>query len=303
MSKKFFYTALLLTLIILIHYGLNIKIIAKLNFLNIKYSSINISVRYDANDKNEYGSIKKHKFDQSYYFNLTKGFFVEKFNLFIKNKLSSYFITNGHDHSSRNNLKKFNYETSIKTSTDLITKEKKMCPMIPANLVGRIQVNETILSIEEIEQTYSSHKSYENINGHFRPKYCLPHSKVAIIIPYRNRLDHLKVFLNNMHKFLQKQLIEYTIYVIEEVPLLPFNRALLMNIGYSEAIQENDFSCFIFHDVDLLPLDDRNFYFCPIFPRHMSVNINTFDFVLPYKEILGGVTAINRVHFEKNKRF
>ena len=31
----------------------------------------------------------------------------------------------------------------------------------------------------------------------------------------------------------------------------------------------------------------------------MSVSINTFDYVLPYKEILGGVTAISKEHFER----
>lgn len=82
------------------------------------------------------------------------------------------------------------------------------------------------------------------------------------------------------------------------MPKLPFNRALLMNIGYNEAMKDYDWSCFIFHDVDLVPEDDRNFYACPSYPRHMSVMINTFDYVLPYKEILGGVTAIKKEHFK-----
>lgn len=73
---------------------------------------------------------------------------------------------------------------------------------------------------------------------------------------------------------------------------------MLMNIGYSEAIKDNDWDCFIFHDVDLVPEDDRNLYHCPYYPRHMSCNVNTFGYVLPYKEILGGVTAIRRKHFE-----
>lgn len=83
-----------------------------------------------------------------------------------------------------------------------------------------------------------------------------------------------------------------------KAPNIKFNRALLMNIGYSESIKDYDWSCFIFHDVDLVPEDDRNFYYCPYYPRHMSTNVNTFDYVLPYKEILGGVTAISRKHFQ-----
>ena len=35
-------------------------------------------------------------------------------------------------------------------------------------------------------------------------------------------------------------------------------RATLMNIGFVEANRvDRDFKCFIFHDVDLLPEDDR----------------------------------------------
>jgi hypothetical protein len=73
---------------------------------------------------------------------------------------------------------------------------------------------------------------------------------------------------------------------------------MLMNIGYKEAIKDYDWDCFVFHDVDLVPEDDRNLYHCPVNPRHMSSHVNTFNYELPYKEILGGVTAIDRKHFE-----
>ena len=46
---------------------------------------------------------------------------------------------------------------------------------------------------------------------------------------------------------------------------------MLFNVGYAEASKERDWDCYIFHDVDLLPEDDRNLYTCPETPRHMSV--------------------------------
>ena len=58
----------------------------------------------------------------------------------------------------------------------------------------------------------------------------------------------------------------------------PFNRAMLMNIGAAEALRQDSFQCFIFHDVDLLPEDDRNIYSCPEQPRHMSVAIDVFKY-------------------------
>ena len=78
-----------------------------------------------------------------------------------------------------------------------------------------------------------------------------------------------------------------------------FNRGLLFNIGYDIASNfTNQFwECYIFHDVDLLPEDDRNLYTCPYQPRHMSVAINTFNYKLPYKDLFGGVSAMTTKQF------
>ena len=57
-----------------------------------------------------------------------------------------------------------------------------------------------------------------------------------------------------------------------------FNRALLMNIGYAEASKQANYSCYIFHDVDLLPEDDRNLYSCPEHARHMSAAVDKFHY-------------------------
>jgi len=53
---------------------------------------------------------------------------------------------------------------------------------------------------------------------------------------------------------------------------------MLMNIGFVEASKLYNYQCFIFHDVDLLPEDDRNIYSCPDQPRHMSAAVNTLDY-------------------------
>ena len=53
---------------------------------------------------------------------------------------------------------------------------------------------------------------------------------------------------------------------------------MLMNIGAAEALRQDAYQCFVFHDVDLLPEDDRNIYSCPEQPRHMSVAIDVFKY-------------------------
>ena len=52
-----------------------------------------------------------------------------------------------------------------------------------------------------------------------------------------------------------------------------------MNIGFMEAMKLEQFDCVIFHDVDLLPQNDRNMYTCPDKSvRHMSAYIDKFNY-------------------------
>ena len=55
-----------------------------------------------------------------------------------------------------------------------------------------------------------------------------------------------------------------------------------MNAAYKQALQEQDWHCFVFHDVDLIPEDVRNMYTCPQQPRHMSPAIDEmgYEYVL-----------------------
>lgn len=114
--------------------------------------------------------------------------------------------------------------------------------------------------------------------GAFQPDKCNAQHHVAIVVPFRDRYAHLSVFLRNIHPFLMKQRIAYRIFIVEQTNGKPFNRAAMMNIGFLEALKVFQWDCFIFHDVDLLPLDDRNLYNCPRQPRHMSVAIDTLNF-------------------------
>ncbi|XP_063365890.1 beta-1,4-N-acetylgalactosaminyltransferase bre-4-like [Cydia amplana] len=122
--------------------------------------------------------------------------------------------------------------------------------------------------------------------------------KVAIIVPYRDRQKHLATFIKYMHSFLMKQQIEYGIFIIEQAGTRPFNRGQLMNVGFLESQKMGSWECFIFHDVDLLPLDRRNLYQCDKQPRRLAAAVDTLGFELPYG-IFGGVTAMTLEQFKK----
>lgn len=120
---------------------------------------------------------------------------------------------------------------------------------------------------------------------------------MAIIIPFRNRHEHLKHWLYYLHPILARQQLDYGVYVINQDGEGIFNRAKLMNAGYVEALKEYDYECFIFSDVDLVPMDDRNLYRCFHNPRHMAVAMDKFNFQLPYKTFFGGVSSLSKDQF------
>ena len=69
-----------------------------------------------------------------------------------------------------------------------------------------------LLSIKTIEAHVVTDKG-----GRWSPLECRSRDKVAILVPYRDRWDDLLIFLNNIHRFLQAQLLEYAIFIIEQV--------------------------------------------------------------------------------------
>jgi len=79
-------------------------------------------------------------------------------------------------------------------------------------------------------------------------------SKLGIVIPYRNRKQHLEKFLPTIQKTLNQQKINYEIIIVEQIDNKPFNRGKLLNIGVEKALQ---LKCnyVALHDVDMLPVD------------------------------------------------
>ena len=76
-----------------------------------------------------------------------------------------------------------------------------------------IAVNSTLPNWEDLTKTNYNLQP----GGWYRPPTCQAKHKIAIIIPYRDREEHLKLFLQHMHPYLQAQRLEYTIYVVELV--------------------------------------------------------------------------------------
>ncbi|XP_054481923.1 beta-1,4-galactosyltransferase 4 [Anoplopoma fimbria] len=170
---------------------------------------------------------------------------------------------------------------------------KAKCPEESPLLEGALKLSfKSSLTLNDVE---SNNK--EVTEGVYQPSDCTARQSVAILIPHRGREKHLLYLLDHLHPFLQRQQLHYAIYIIQQAGNLTFNRAKLLNIGYLEALKDYSWECFIFHDVDLVPENDRNLYFCENQPKHLVVGRNATGYKLRYKGYFGGVTALTKEQF------
>lgn len=119
--------------------------------------------------------------------------------------------------------------------------------------------------------------------------------KLCIVVPYRNRQEHLEQFIPAITKTLNEQQIDFKIIVVEQEEGKPFNRAKLLNVGFAYTGGKFDYYCF--HDVDMLPITS-DYLYCDT-PTHLAAEAEQFGYKLPYNEYFGGVTLFDRESFQK----
>ncbi|XP_017345919.1 beta-1,4-galactosyltransferase 1 isoform X2 [Ictalurus punctatus] len=193
-----------------------------------------------------------------------------------------------------------NTSSTLASNSTVKEKELEKCPDPSPLLVGPLRVEfSTPVSLDQVRNENPALQE----GGRFKPKDCVALQKVAIIIPFRKRDEHLKFWLYYLHPILQRQQLDYGVYVINQDGEETFNRAKLLNVGYAEALKEYDYECFVFSDVDLIPMDDRNTYKCFSQPRHLSVSMDKFGFRLPYNQYFGGVSSLSKEQYLKINGF
>ncbi|XP_069507366.1 beta-1,4-galactosyltransferase 5 isoform X2 [Ambystoma mexicanum] len=185
-------------------------------------------------------------------------------------------------------------DTFLPTTTflpeDFTYLPNQVCPEKLPSMKGAIDVNVSEIRMEDIHQLF--YKDSIKLGGHWKPSDCIPRWKVAILIPFRNRHEHLPVLFKHLIPMLQRQRLQFAFYVIEQAGNQPFNRAMLFNVGFVEAMKDLDWDCMIFHDVDHIPENDRNYYGCGQMPRHFAAKLDKYMYLLPYAEFFGGVSGL-----------
>ena len=69
--------------------------------------------------------------------------------------------------------------------------------------------------IKEIEKSLPETR----LGGSWKPPSCVSREKLAVVIPYRARWQHLQLLLKYLHPMLQRQQRDYTIFIVEQVCL------------------------------------------------------------------------------------
>lgn len=122
---------------------------------------------------------------------------------------------------------------------------------------------------------------------------------LCIVVPYRNRLNHLQRFVPHILQFLSGR--RPKLLVVEQGDQAPFNRGALLNIGFALARPGADYVCF--HDVDMLPVDDACDYGPPVRTTHLAGRVEQFGYRMPYCDYIGGVLLVRPDEFVRCNGF
>ena len=193
------------------------------------------------------------------------------------------------------------------------------CPARSPHLRGTLIINEvsdlnpawllSLLSLQELSTLEAAEERLEGREigpgGRHQPGTCHQTQRTALVIPYRDRPDHLAVWLSHLHPLLARQQRDYQVFLVEQVDTFPFNRGALLNIGVLEARKLGEFNCFVLHDVDMIPETDLALYQCPPSGQilHMAVSVSRWRYRIAYNQYSGGIVLANNQTINKLNGF
>jgi len=123
-------------------------------------------------------------------------------------------------------------------------------------------------------------------------------NKLGVIVPYRDREEHLIIFKKHITEYLNKQNILFELIIVEQTNDKPFNRGKLLNIGFIEA-ERLGCDYVVFHDVDMLPID-VDYSYSPDVLQLANNFIADTDYTKEiYDGYFGGVTMFPIDSFKK----
>lgn len=132
--------------------------------------------------------------------------------------------------------------------------------------------------------------------------------KLHIVVPYRNRQQHLTSFQAHVSTYFARDKLDsripYRVTVVEQADGLPFNRGALLNAGFLLG-GDCDYTCF--HDVDYLPIwADYSYCETPacilwfgLEKRPIRVDDPSTCIAMDIENVFGGVVLIDNAQFRQ----
>ena len=106
--------------------------------------------------------------------------------------------------------------------------------------------------------------------------------KLAFIVPYRNREEHLRQFVPHYRRLFP----DAGIYVVHQLGNGMFNRGMLLNIGLLYAEEKAD--AFDLCDIDMLAVEGHVDYSFPNAVTHLASAASQFNYSMPYEKYFSG---------------
>ena len=103
----------------------------------------------------------------------------------------------------------------------------------------------------------------------FRPLSFAADRRLTVVVPYRDREQHLAQLVPALMGALREQGVRRRIVIVEQESGQPFNRGRLLNIGMQFTADTTDYYCL--HDVDAVPIVAN--YACPSQPLRLVTKL------------------------------
>lgn len=123
--------------------------------------------------------------------------------------------------------------------------------------------------------------------------------KLGIIVPHRQRWEHLNEFRAKISMYLDSKGIPFELIVVNQDDARQFNRGMILNIGFKYA-RKLRCDYIVFHDVDLIPVDvDYSYSEYPVHLATKVIESSTGNIKKSADQYFGGVTLFSMEEFRR----
>lgn len=123
----------------------------------------------------------------------------------------------------------------------------------------------------------------------------------AIVVPFRNREQHLERFIAYMGPYLKRNFPQdgFSLYIMEQADEKLFNRGFLLNAGLTRVYERmRATQCVILHDIDLVPKYKNVPYTNCTKPIQLGSELQHHNWSYPYAKNTGGVISMHIVDWQ-----